>query len=191
MDEKELIRRSQAGDGEAFGVLVERYKGKVFSLAYGFTRDRTSADDLAQEVLIKAYFSLPKFKAKSAFGTWLYRIAVNHAKDFLRKNKGRQKEISIEDVGEQTLTAENKSLEEKRVEEGRRQIVQAALARLPEKYRVILTLRDIDGLSYEDISGVLKLSPGTVDSRLHRARRKLREKLTGRLIRQGGEHGLQ
>jgi RNA polymerase sigma-70 factor (ECF subfamily) len=190
MDEKELIRRSQAGDGEAFGVLVERYKGKVFSLEYGFTRDRTIADDLAQEVLIKAYFSLPKFKAKSEFGTWLYRIAVNHAKDFLRKNKGRKKEISIEDVGEQTLTAENKSPEEKRVEEERRKIVQAALARLPEKYRVILTLRDIDGLSYEDISGILKLSPGTVDSRLHRARRRLREKLTGRLGRQGGEHGL-
>jgi RNA polymerase sigma-70 factor (ECF subfamily) len=190
MDEKELIRRSQAGDGEAFGVLAERYKGKVFSLAYGFTRDRASADDLAQEVLIKAYFSLPKFKAKSEFGTWLYRISVNHAKDFLRKNKRRQKEISIEDVGEPALTAENKSLEEKRVEEGRREIVRAALACLPEKYRVILTLRDIDGLSYEDISGILKLSPGTVDSRLHRARRKLREKLAGRLIRQGGEHGL-
>jgi len=190
MDEKELIRRSQAGDGEAFGVLTERYKGKVFSLAYGFTRDRASADDLAQEVLIKAYFSLPKFKAKSEFGTWLYRISVNQAKDFLRKNKRRQKEISIEDVGEPALTAENKSLEEKRVEEGRREIVRAALARLPEKYRVILTLRDIDGLSYEDISGILKLSPGTVDSRLHRARQKLREKLAGRLIRQGGEHGL-
>jgi len=190
MDEKELIRRSQAGDGEAFGVLAERYKGKVFSLAYGFTRDRAAADDLAQEVLIKAYFSLPKFKAESGFGTWLYRIAVNHAKDFLRKNKRRQKEVSIEEVGEPALTAENESPEEKRVEEGRREIVQAALARLPEKYRVILTLRDIDGLSYEDISGILKLSAGTVDSRLHRARRKLREKLAGRLIRQGGEHGL-
>jgi RNA polymerase sigma-70 factor (ECF subfamily) len=190
MDEKELIRRSQAGDGEAFGVLVERYKGKVFSLAYGFTRDRTIADDLAQEVFIKAYVSLTRFQARSEFGTWLYRIAVNHAKDFLRKNKSRRKEISIEDVGEQTLTAENKSPEEIRVEEGRRQIVQAALARLPEKYRVILTLRDIDGLSYEDISRILKLSLGTVDSRLHRARRKLREKLTGRLGRQGGEHGL-
>ena len=190
MDEKELIRRSQAGDGEAFGVLIERYKSKVFSLVYGFTRDRTAADDLAQEVFIKTYYSLPKFKSESGFGTWLYRIAVNHAKDYLRKNKGRQREVSLDDVGEQALTAENRSPEEKRLEEGRRRVIQDALARLPEKDRVILTLRDIEGLSYDEISGILKLSPGTVDSRLHRARRKLREKLAGRLDWQGGDHGL-
>src|SRR4030043_1195359 len=187
MDEKELIRRSQAGDGEAFGVLAERYKGKVFSLAYGFTRDRASADDLAQEVLIKAYFSLPKFKAKSEFGTWLYRIAVNHARDFLRKNKQRLKEIPLQEAGDRVLASADLGPEEERLREGQRKIVQAALARLSEKYRTILTLRDIDGLSYQDISGILKLSPGTVDSRLHRARRQLREKLTGRLGRQGGE----
>ena len=181
MDEKELIQRSQSGDGEAFGVLVERYKAKVFSLVYGFTRDRAAADDLAQEVFIKAYYSLPKFKAESGFGTWLYRIAVNHAKDFLRKSRQRQKEVSIEDVGEQALEAPGAGPEENREEEGRRQVIREALERLPEKYRVILTLRDIDGLSYEDISGIMKLSPGTVDSRLHRARRKLRDKLAGRL----------
>ena len=190
MDEKELIRRSQAGDGEAFGVLVDRYKGKVFSLAYGFTRDRAVADDLAQEVFIKAYCSLPKFKAESGFGTWLYRIAVNHARDFLRKDRRHQKEISMDAVGEAILSVESQSLEEKQDEEERRKTVQAALARLPEKYRVILTLRDIEGLSYEEISRILKLSPGTVDSRLHRARRKLREKLMGRLGRPGGENGL-
>jgi RNA polymerase sigma-70 factor (ECF subfamily) len=190
MDEKELIRRSQAGDGEAFGVLVERYKGKVFSLAYGFTRDRVAADDLAQEVFIKAYVSLSKFQAKSEFGTWLYRVAVNHIKDYLRKNKRRMKEIPLEEAGDRALASSDLGPEEQRLREVEREIVQAALARLPEKYRVILTLRDIDGLSYEDISGILKLSPGTVDSRLHRARRKLREKLTGRLGRQGGEYGL-
>jgi RNA polymerase sigma-70 factor (ECF subfamily) len=166
--------------------LVERYKGKVFSLAYGFTRDRTIADDLAQEVLIKAYFSLPKFKAKSEFGTWLYRIAVNHARDFLRKNKQRLKEIPLQEAGDRVLASADLGPEEERLREGQRKIVQAALARLSEKYRTILTLRDIDGLSYQDISGILKLSPGTVDSRLHRARRQLREKLTGRLGRQGG-----
>jgi len=190
MDEKELIRRSQAGDGEAFGVLVERYKGKVFSLAYGFTRDRVAADDLAQEVFIKAYVSQSKFQAKSEFGTWLYRVAVNHIKDYLRKNKRRMKGIPLEKAGDRALASSDLGPDEQRLREGEREIVQAALARLPEKYRVILTLRDIDGLSYEDISGILKLSPGTVDSRLHRARRKLREKLTGRLGRQGGEYGL-
>jgi RNA polymerase sigma-70 factor (ECF subfamily) len=190
MDEKELIRRSQSGDGEAFGVLVERYKGKVFSLVYGFSRDRMAADDLAQEVFIKAFYSLPRFKAESGFGTWLYRIAVNHAKDFLRKNRRRQQEVSLQDAGEPALAAPQAGPEESRVEEGHRNLVREALSRLPEKYRVILTLRDIDGLSYEDIGGILKLTPGTVDSRLHRARRKLREKLAGRLGRQGGGDGL-
>jgi RNA polymerase sigma-70 factor (ECF subfamily) len=190
MDEKELIRRSQAGDGEAFGVLVERYKGKVFSLAYGFTRDRVAADDLAQEVFIKVYLCLSKFQAKSEFGTWLYRVAVNHIKDYLRKNKKRMKEIPLEEAGDRVLASSDLGPEEQRLREGEREIVQAALARLPERYRTILTLRDIDGLSYEEISGILKLSPGTVDSRLHRARRKLREKLAGQLGRQGGEHGL-
>jgi len=190
MDEKEFIQRSQSGDGEAFGILVERYKGKVFSLVYGFARDRAAADDLAQEVFIKAFYSLPRFKAESGFGTWLYRIAVNHAKDFLRKNRRRQNEVSIQDAGEPALAAPQPSPEENQLQEGRRNVVREALTRLPEKYRVILTLRDIDGLSYEDISGILKLSPGTVDSRLHRARRKLREKLAGRLDRQGGGNGL-
>ncbi|HUU38558.1 MAG TPA: sigma-70 family RNA polymerase sigma factor [Candidatus Desulfaltia sp.] len=190
MDEKELIRRSQTGDGEAFGVLVERYKGKVFSLAYGFARDRVAADDLAQEVFIKAYFSLPKFKARSEFGTWLYRIAVNHAKDYLRKNRSRLRDMSIEDVGEQRLAAEDMSQEDIRAEEERRALVLAALGRLPEKYRNIVTLRDVEGMSYEDISRILDLSPGTVDSRLHRARQKLREKLAARLGYEGGDNGL-
>jgi RNA polymerase sigma-70 factor (ECF subfamily) len=190
MDEKELIRRSQRGDGEAFGALIERYKGKVFSLAYGFTRERAAADDLAQEVFIKAYFSLPNFKARSGFGTWLYRIAVNHAKDYLRKNRSRLRDLSIEDVGEQRLAAADKSQEDIRSEEELRALVLAALERLPEKYRIVLTLRDIEGVSYEDISRILDLSPGTVDSRLHRARQKLRQKLALRISLQGGDNGL-
>lgn len=181
MDERELIERSQAGDGEAFGLLVERYKGKVFSLAYGFTRDRALADDLAQEIFIKAYLSLSKFKAMSGFGTWLYRVAVNHIKDYLRKNKKRLREISLEEAGDRVHASADFGPEELSLREQRREVIQAALDGLPDKYRIILTLRDIDGLSYEDISRILGLSPGTVDSRLHRARRKLREKLAGRL----------
>jgi RNA polymerase sigma-70 factor (ECF subfamily) len=190
MDEKDLIRRSQKGDGEAFGQLIERYRTKVFSLAYGFAKGRETADDLAQEVFVKVYFALPKFKFQSEFGTWLYRVAVNHIKDFLRKNKGRSKDVSLEDVGEKALTAETAGPEDTFVEESRRALVQAALRRLPEKYQVILTLRDIEGLSYDDISRILGLSAGTVDSRLHRARQKLREKLTAQLSRQGGDNGL-
>jgi RNA polymerase sigma-70 factor (ECF subfamily) len=190
MEEKELIRLSQEGNGEAFGLLVERYKAKVFNLASSWTQDRAAADDLAQEIFIKAYFSLPKFKFKSEFGTWLYRIAVNHIKDYLRKKKTRLKEIPLEE-GKKILTAENEGrLEDEQVEEKRRALVQAALQHLPEKHRIILTLRDIQGLSYEEISCVLRLSPGTVDSRLFRARKKLREKLAAYLGQEGGEYGL-
>ncbi len=192
MDEKELVRLSQKGNGEAFGQLVERYKTKVFNLALSSTRDRTAADDLAQEIFIKAYYSLPKFQFKSEFGTWLYRVAVNHIKDYLRKNKKKFAEISLEARGEKDLSAGIEDFREKKqTEEKRRELVQAALRSLPEKHRIILTLRDIEGLSYEEIASILGLSPGTVDSRLFRARKKLRDKLAPYLSRGGGgEYGL-
>jgi RNA polymerase sigma-70 factor, ECF subfamily len=191
MDEKELIRLSQEGSGEAFGELVERYQSKVLRLASSWTQDRTAADDLAQEIFVKAFFSLPKFKSESEFGTWLYRVALNHIKDYLRKNKKRSREISLEALGGIDLAAENEvSLEKGQTEEKRRALVQAALQRLPEKHRIVLTLRDIQGLSYEEIARILGLSPGTVDSRLFRARKKLREKLAPYLGRGGGEYGL-
>jgi RNA polymerase sigma-70 factor (ECF subfamily) len=191
MEEKELIRLSQSGNGEAFGQLVERYKTKVFSLAYGVTRDRAAADDLAQEIFIKAYFALPKFKFQSEFGTWLYRVTMNHIKDFLRKNRSRQKEVSLEDISERAVATEDQSYEADETAERRRTIVQAALKRLPEKHQVILALRDMQGLSYEEISRILGISPGTVDSRLHRARKKLREKLAVFTGRKGGGDELQ
>ncbi len=190
MEDRELIRLSQQRNGEAFGELVKRYKGKVFSLAYGITRDRAAADDLAQEVFIKAYFALPKFKFQSEFGTWLYRISVNHIKDYLRKNKARHLEVPLEELSEKAVATTDPSHEEVWTAEKRRALVQAALARLPEKHRIILILRDIQGLSYEEISRILALSAGTVDSRLHRARKKLRKKIVAAEGWKGGEHEL-
>jgi RNA polymerase sigma-70 factor (ECF subfamily) len=190
MEEKELIRLAQRGNGEAFGQLIERYKIKVFSLAYGLTRDRAAADDLAQEILIKAYFVLPKFKFRSEFGTWLFRVAVNHIKDYLRKTRRRRQDLSLQNVQEKEVATEDRSYEEEKREERRRTLVWAALRRLPRKYRVILTLRDIQGLSYEEITRVLGISIGTVDSRLFRARRMLRERLAGRVEGKGGKHEL-
>jgi RNA polymerase sigma-70 factor (ECF subfamily) len=191
MDEKELIRRSQEGDGEAYGQLIERYKNKVFYLAFGLTGDRSEADDLAQEVFIKAYYAMPKFQSKSGFGTWLYRIAVNHVRDYLRKNRHRLDELAIDRFGETLPAAQGSSFEERQLSEKKKALVQAALHRLPEKYQVILALRDIRGLPYEEISQILGISAGTVDSRLHRARRRLREKLAVLIGDKGGEYGLQ
>jgi RNA polymerase sigma-70 factor (ECF subfamily) len=116
---------------------------------------------------------------------------MNHIKDFLRK-KGRAKEVSLDDVQELSVSdkEQTEKAERERETESRRTLVQKSVQGMPEKYRVILTLRDIQGLAYEQISRVLHLSPGTVDSRLHRARRMLRKKLAPYLLREGGANEL-
>jgi len=189
MEENRLVERSKQGDEEAFGVLVKKYKIKVFNLAYGFTRDRETADDLAQEVFIKVYYALEKFQFKSGFGTWLYRIAINHIKDHLRKH-GKERHISLEALGREPSQKENEIRKKERVQEAadRKKLLYESLRSLPEKHQVILTLRDIQGHSYEEIAGILKLSPGTVDSRLHRARKLLRKKIAPFLSQEGGNH---
>jgi RNA polymerase sigma-70 factor, ECF subfamily len=187
MEEKELIRLAQEGSREAFSVLVQTHKNKVFNLAMSLIRNHEAADDLSQEVFIKAYLALPKFKLQSEFGTWLYRIAVNQVKDYLRK-MGRRKEVSLETVGEQngTLAADEEGRGREALEERRRSLVHQVLRTLPPKHQVILSLRDIQGYSYEEIAKILKISAGTVDSRLHRARILLRKKMAPYLGREGG-----
>jgi len=191
MEEKQLVRLAQDGSPAAFEELVTKYQSKVFSMALSFTRNREAADDLAQEIFLKSYLALPRFHGKSEFGTWLYRISMNHIKDFLRK-KGRAKEVPLDDVGEAAFSdkEQTEKAEQERETEARRTLVQRSVQGLPEKYRVILTLRDIQGLAYEDISRILRLSPGTVDSRLHRARRMLRAKLAPYLTGEGGANEL-
>lgn len=192
MEEKELVRLSREGSEEAFAELVKIYKIKVFNLAYSLTRDRDVADDLAQEAFIKAYYALPRFQSRSGFGTWLYRIAINHVRDYLRK-KSRMIQISIENIKESSILQEDKTMKEEKepIEEQRKQLVRQSIRSLPEKHQVILSLRDIQGFSYEEISKILKISAGTVDSRIHRARKMLRKKLAPFLSRKGGEHELQ
>ena len=187
MEDKQLVRLAQEGSPAAFEELVTKYQPKVFSMALSFTRNREAADDLAQEIFLKAYLALPRFHGRSEFGTWLYRISVNHIKDFLRK-KGRVREVSLDDVGEVAFSDREQAekAEMEREAEARRALVQKSVLGLPDKYRVILTLRDIQGLSYEDVSRILRLSPGTVDSRLHRARRMLRAMLAPQLAAEGG-----
>jgi RNA polymerase sigma-70 factor (ECF subfamily) len=191
MEEKQLVRLAQEGSPQAFEELVTKYQSKVFSMALSFTRNREAADDLAQEVFLKAYLALPRFHGRSEFGTWLYRISINHVRDYLRK-KSRAKEVPLDDVREIAFSDKEQTerAEQEREAEARRTLVQRVVQTLPEKYRVILTLRDIQGLAYEEIAGVLRLSPGTVDSRLHRARRMLRGKLAPYLTGEGDAHEL-
>ncbi len=191
MEEKELVRLSREGSEEAFAELVKKYRIKVFNLAFSLTRDSDVADDLAQEAFIKAYYALPRFQSRSGFGTWLYRIAINHARDYLRK-KSRMIQISIDNIKESFILQEDKTMKEEKesAEAQRKQFVHQSIRSLPEKHQVILSLRDIQGFSYEEISKILKISPGTVDSRIYRARKMLRKKLAPFFSRQGGEHEL-
>ncbi len=178
MDDRTLIESARRGDRGAFEDLVRKYETKVYHLAFSFVRDAATAEDLAQDVFVKAYLHLSDFRFDSEFGTWLYRIAVNRVKDHLRKI-GRRKEMSLNDVPEGRLASEDPSRvrDEAREEARRRTAVLQALGTLPPKYAVILNLRDVQGLPYEEIVRTLKISPGTVDSRLFRARRLLRKKM--------------
>lgn len=189
MEEKKLVLQSLDGDEEAYGQLVMRHKRKVFNLAFSITRDREVADDLAQEAFIRAYFALANFKFKSEFSTWLYRITINLVKDYLRK-KERMPKISIDDIKENPFAQEDGMIqrEKAREEEERRTFVHGFIRTLPDKYRIILSLRDIHGFSYEEITKILKISPGTVDSRLHRARKMLRKKIEPFIGEEGGKH---
>ena len=189
MEEKELVQLSIKGSEDAFSSLVSKYKTKVFNLAYSITRNKETADDLAQEVFIKVYSALPKFQFKSGFGTWLYRIAVNHVKDFLRK-EGKIKKISYEEFMENSRVQEDEinRMEKTHHREHRKKLVHQAISALPEKYQIILSLRDIQEFSYNEITQILKLSPGTVDSRLHRARKMLRKKLAPFFSSEGESH---
>ncbi len=192
MEEKELIQRSKEGDQEAFGLLVKKYKRKVYNLAFGLTQDRETADDLAQEAFIKAYFGLPQFKFKSEFSTWLYRITINLIKDYLRK-KERMSKIWIQKMRENPFIQDDevKRKEEEKIKDEQRKLVHRFIRALPRKYQIILSLRDIHGFSYQEISKILKISPGTVDSRLHRAREMLRKNIEPFLRAKGGDHEMQ
>jgi RNA polymerase sigma-70 factor, ECF subfamily len=171
MEEKELIQSAQKGDKDSFGVLVERYRNKMFYLAYSMTNNRETADDLAQEVFVKAYRALPRFNLASKFSTWLYRIAINAVKDFHRKESGWER-VSLDERIELSDTKNFRNEDEK---QKRLEIIRENINKLPEKHRIVLSLRDIQGKSYSEIADILHVSPGTVDSRLFRARKKLRK----------------
>lgn len=191
MEDKKHIQLAQEGDQEAFGFLVNKYKTKVFNLALSITYDRDDADDLAQEIFVKIYSAIHQFKFRSEFSTWLYQVSINHIRDFLRK-KRRMRLVSFNELKEKQIPQEEETLvrEKEQSHEQRRQLVLQVIETLPEKPRIILSLRDIHGMSYGDISNILKISPGTVDSRLHRARKMLRKKILPYLFRKGGNNEL-
>jgi RNA polymerase sigma-70 factor (ECF subfamily) len=180
-EDREAVRRVQAGETEAFEVLVEKYKRKTFRLAYGVLRDQEEALDVAQEAFVKAFRSLPNFKGESAFYTWLFRITMNVALDRRRARATRAKSLGAEDVPpeewERTAVAADAGPDEEALGAERRARIGRALESLPEHHRSIIILSDIEGLSYREIAEVLAIPMGTVMSRLHNARKRLRDVL--------------
>ena len=181
--DRELVRESRRGDREAFRELVERYQRKVFSVALGMVQNREDALELTQETFVKAYENLRKFKGESSFYTWLYRIVVNLAIDYRRRDR-RQATVGLSERpagGEELETllpaAElSDPYQQARAHElGAR--IAAAIDELTPDHKAVILLREVEGLSYEDISRIMQCSKGTVMSRLHYARKKLQSKL--------------
>ena len=176
--EAAVIRRVLDGDGNALEALVAAYEKNVYNLALRMTGNAQDAEDMAQEAFVKAYTSLPGFRGDSKFSVWLYRIVSNVCLDFLRRqNRRPASSLSLEDEdGEESqmdIPDESQSPEQLLERSLTQEAVQRGLQSLSEEQRQILLLREIQGLSYEEIAETLDLEAGTVKSRIFRARKKL------------------
>ena len=177
MDERRLLQKAQEGDRKAFEALVALHSRGVYNLALGYTGRHHDAEEIAQTVFVKVWKALPQFRGASAFTTWLYRLTLNPSTDHYRRERKRRGDLSLDDPDLSPIRDAAPSPEEIVIQREEEAILRKALAELPEQHRVILILREMDGLDYQEIAQVLDLEMGTVKSRLARARRALREKL--------------
>ena len=181
--DQELVERAQRGDKRAFGLLVEKYQRKLGRLLSRLIRDQAEVEDVVQESFIKAYRALPNFRGDSAFYTWLYRIGINTAKNYLvalGRRPQASNEIEVEDAENFEDGDELRTMETPETELLTREIaktVNDTVALLPEELRTAITLREMEGLSYEEIAVLMNCPIGTVRSRIFRARETIAEKL--------------
>lgn len=177
--EKLFLRRLRHGDERAFGELVQKHQDRVFDLVYRMIGDREEALDLSQEVFVAIHAAVPRFRGESRLSTWIFRVAKNHCLNRLkylsRRERGRSTEIS--DVPEAVLerNAPSQRPDEAVSVAETRTMVQKAIAQLDEEHRLLVVLRDVEGLSYHEIATITEQPEGTVKSRLHRARAALAE----------------
>ncbi len=178
VDERALLERCRAGDVEAFEPFVEKYRQRVWRLAYQVLHDREEAWDCTQDAFVRAFQSLGSFRGQSAFYTWLFRIAMNLATDRLRSRGAKARAFGTQPVPEEEWerTASDTEAGPDEASEGveRRERIRQALDALPPNARTIIMLSDVEGLSYREIASVLNCPIGTVMSRLHNARKRLR-----------------
>jgi len=179
-----LIEKSKNGDLEAFELLVRRYESKVYTVAYRFLGNHADASDLAQETFLRLYQALPRFRGDSSFMTWLYHITANACRDEIRRQQ-RYHVVSLDaetgNNGTQSISqvpSRAPSPEEAAEQKEFNEVIQQCLSNLSEEHRLVLVMREIQDMSYEEIADVMKCSLGTVKSRLSRARQAFKEKFS-------------
>jgi len=178
-----LVERAQRGDKQAFGLLVQKYQRKLARLLSRFIRDPSEVEDVAQEAFVKAYRALPAFRGDSAFYTWLYRIGINTAKNYLMAMGRRAPTSTMLEAEEAEGFDEGEQLRDINTPESVllskeiAQTVNATIEKLPEELRSAIQLREIEGMSYEDIARVMDCPIGTVRSRIFRAREAIAQQL--------------
>jgi len=181
-----LIEATKLGDETAFAEIVQRYRNPIVNYLYRFLNDYEEAIDLAQETFVRVYFAIDRYHTGFAFSTYIYRIATNLAISEIRKRK-RRRLLSLtglfqsegEDATEFQPKDERQLQDETLVEDEQSKVIARAIAALPEKYRVPILLRDVDGRTYEEIAEIMRLGLGTTKSRISRGRGLLKEKLKG------------
>ena len=187
LDERELVERAAADDHRAFQVLVQRYQSKAYTVAFGILRNEDEAMDVTQDAFVKVYKALPRFKGQAAFYTWLYRITVNLCIDKKRKS-ARRAEVAYEDTytqgdggGVAGPVLASTGIESPSAAYARRELreqMREAMDSLGERHREILVLREVEGLSYEELSDILEVPKGTIMSRLFHARKNFQQALS-------------
>jgi RNA polymerase sigma-70 factor (ECF subfamily) len=180
--DQQLVERVQAGDKAAFDLLVRKYQHRVLKLVSRFVSDAAEAEDVAQEAFLKAYRALASFRGDSAFYTWLYRIAINTAKNALVSNRRRPVDFDLdlqdpEQYDRHARLKEGDTPEGVLLTEEIRSVVEKAMEQLPEDLRTAIVLRELEGLSYEEIAEAMDCPVGTVRSRIFRAREAIDKKL--------------
>jgi RNA polymerase sigma-70 factor, ECF subfamily len=176
-DEAQLIARSLKQDSDAFGQLVERYATVIVNLAYRMVGDRTEAEDLAQETFVAAFKALPRFRAESKFSTWLYRIAANKCKDWLRAKRPGQGAQDVDEVLDDGVAAEERTPERLLSQQQVAGQLDRAIQRLPPLYREAFVLKHVEGLSYEEMQEILGVNGDTLKMRVYKGRLQLSREL--------------
>jgi RNA polymerase sigma-70 factor, ECF subfamily len=195
MTDTEIVQLVVAGNRDAFRTLAEKYQGMVFRTCIGFVHDKEDAEDITQDVLVSVYQSLGKFKGKSAFSTWIYRVAINASLNFVRKKSKRSIFRRFE-----TLFGHEKTNEIQHIESGsfnpeqimtnkeRRDHIYSALDSLPENQRIAFTLSKYDELPQREIAQIMNISEGAVEALLQRAKTNLQKKLAGFYHKKNNTH---